>query len=207
VLTPPVDGGLPDLKYFEKPFSSKEKGFISLNKAASVAPTEKGSKPHSFAIASRENDNDKLIETILCASSGHEMKKWLKAVQDVLLAVGAERTLSANSLTGKGDKAPLRGGSTAEGTLGAPASSLEKMARLEEEEMRGLKIKNLKSVLEYLSIEVPDTDRQLKEMKINFKGQMTKKEMEDEIKGDLVRLVLNQRAMVAQAKKTQGLWR
>ena len=68
-------------------------------------------------------------------------------------------------------------------------------------------MKSLKAVLEYLSIECPDVDFALKELKAQYKGQMTKKEMEEEVKADLVRRVVNHRQLLAQSKSTMKLWR
>jgi hypothetical protein len=80
---------------------------------------------------------------------------------------------------------------------GVPNSNLEKLSKLDVDELRGLRIKQLQSLCEYMQIVMPDVDGEMKRLK--ERGIFSKKEIEAAGKDLLVEQIDNRRKQVEEA--------
>ena len=196
VLTPAAESG--DFKYHESPQSAgkREKGAIALNKGAQVFITDKTKKPHCFCITSQGEKDARPITTVLSAGGAMDLKKWIKSVQDVIIAAGGDNKIGGATLDGKAPKL-ARGAS---GTGVGRDANLEKLASLDAEAMRTLRMKQLEAICNYMDIMVPESADRRKELK---EQGCTKKEIEEDIKENLTQLVQNKRNMIQQSREAR----
>ena len=125
-----------------------------------------------------------------------DLKKWVKSVQDVIIAAGGENKVGAATLD-KGAPKLMRGAS---GTGVGRDANLEKLASLDSDQMKTLRMKQLESLCTYMDIMVPDSDDRRKELKSQG---ITKKEIEEDIKENLVQLIQNKRTMLQQSREAR----
>jgi len=230
VLTPGVEGGYPEFKYYSESFDEAPKGQIVLDQDVEIV-RDKG---NCFSVICPAADGAPPTTHSFRAATAEELERWLREVNIVFETVDLPmktRNLStcststasfqsarSGSVIGIGSAGSMLSGrsslclgsspKTTAGPFSAVAESdrgadkVRQWAELDRPELHKLQIKQLKLVLEHLNAIVPDTDAQLKELRKKCKGTVTtKKEMEDEVKDGLVDQICSQRDQFAAGRQ------
>jgi len=149
VLTQPEEGQGATFRYYDSPPhipSAPARGAVVLNRDATLEVDSESKYPHAFVITSKGENDSRAIATSLAADSKADLGRWMKAIHMAIKASGGRKL------------APLR----ALGRASAAAAQLQKassqlcqlvqMAKLEQEELKQLRIKQLQEVATHLDV-------------------------------------------------------
>jgi len=149
-----------ELKYFDSPTSTTPKGAIKLHGSDVFIPKQvrgiKSEYKYNFCVTSEALEKGKatVICTLLAAASVEERNMWVQSLSDAIKPLNLP-------VVDAGDKhrLPTVSPGTDVGASGLQAgaqTNLEQMKALDRDVLETLRIKQLKSVLEYMGVDYGD---------------------------------------------------
>jgi len=150
VLEQPLEGANATFRYYDAPPASAttpSRGLVVLNKLASLLVDDESKANHAFCITSKGANDPKAITTSLSAESHKDLARWMTALRKAIADSGGEVAEVGDLMTAAGDKSrkvALRRNDT--------QGQLMQLAKLDEEELLTLRIKQLMELAEHLQI-------------------------------------------------------
>ena len=126
------------------------KGAVVLNSSAVVQIDEESKLPHAFKVVSKGASDTNLVTTVLAAESKTELVKWIKAVHAAITACdqGAPRRRARQSVQELAAVADAKARKLQKQS--SRVTTLMQMAKLEREEMKALRLKQLHELAAYV---------------------------------------------------------
>jgi len=178
VLTPPSKTAAGELKYYEGPNSKKPKGVIGLKGSDVFIPKRlrgnaSSSHRHCFCVTSQGGTieanpmlgtTEQTVVTtctLLACSSADELEKWMASLNEAIAMGNAAAAGKGGGAAPSAEpKKKAMGGDAGAANVQSGGSSqtanLEQMKNLDEETLLTLRIKQLKGVLEHMSVDYSD---------------------------------------------------
>lgn len=144
----PSGGVAPSLRYFSRPEETTASllGAVVLN-AGSVLSVGASAVPHSFEVRSQGAADLRPITTVLACRDKDDCERWLKALRRALLHAGSEVASSKELMAAAERQSHL--------LASRSAQALMALSRLEQEELRRVRLRTLYEVAALLRVRLP----------------------------------------------------